>query len=80
MALKAHCGVLEGGHMLPWVGVSAPWCTHNSIKLIKASIPYWDTSERTIRKKLLISFISLVFFILDNLIDPLADQKRITLY
>ena len=62
MALKAHCGVLEGSHMLPLVGVSVPWCTQTSIKLIKASIPYWDTSERTIRKKLLISFISRLFY------------------
>ena len=62
MALKTHCGVLEGGNLLPWVGVSAPWCTQSSIKLIKASIPYWDTPERTIRKKLLISFIFTCLF------------------
>ena len=80
MALKAHCGVLEGD-LFPWDRVSAPWCTQSSIKLIKSSQPYWDTPERTIRKKLFISFIPLysTFFIFDNLVNPPADLKRITL-
>ena len=74
MALKAHCGVLEGDHLLPWVGVSAPWCTHTSIKLIQASIHYWDTPQGLFARSYssrLFHFIPL--FIFDNLIDPPAD-------
>ena len=81
MALKAHCAVLEGGHLLPWVGVSAPWCTQTSIlKLIKASIPYLARKDYSQKVTHLVYMYFTCLFIFDYLIDPPADQKRITLY